>query len=42
MHILGILFLVLMIGNLLSPLESVGTWLYDRQYRGDERTTEDA
>lgn len=35
MHILGILFLVLMIGNLLAPLESVGVRLYDRRYRRD-------
>lgn len=31
MHILGILFVVLIFGVLLSPLDSVGAWLYDRR-----------
>jgi hypothetical protein len=34
MHVLGLLFLALMIGALLSPLDAVGAWLFDRK-RGD-------
>lgn len=33
MHVLGMLFLVLIIGHLLAPLEAVGVWLYDRRYK---------
>ena len=31
MHVLGILFIVLMVGSLLSVGDVVGTWLLDRR-----------
>ena len=31
MHILGILFIVLILGAVLSPLDAVGAWWFDRK-----------
>ena len=32
MDVLGMIFLAVVLGHVLSPLECVGAWLYDRRH----------